>query len=42
MFHQGGPGRQGEVVQGGPLRVGGGPYEIGQILDLSNKTLESA
>ena len=40
--HHGGPGGQGEGVQDGPLRVGGGPYESGQILDLSNKTLESA
>ena len=28
-------------VQGGPLGVGGGPYESGKILDLRNKTLES-
>ena len=26
--HIGGPGGQGEGVQGGPLRAGGGPHEI--------------
>ena len=40
--HHGGPGGWGDGVQGGPLQIGGGPYESGIILNLSNKTLESA
>ena len=40
--HNGGTGGQGEGVQGGPLWVGVGPYDSDQILDLSNKTFESA
>ena len=30
-----GPGRQGEILHGRPLREGGGPYESGLILDLT-------
>ena len=41
--HQGGgPGGQGEEVQGGPLQVGGGPHESVYILELSSQTLETA
>ena len=38
----GGPGGQGEEVQGGPLQVGGGPHESAFMLELSNKSLETA
>ena len=33
--HLGGPGGQGEGVQGGPLQVGDGPHESGKMLELS-------
>ena len=39
--HGGGPGGQGEEVQGGPLQVGDGHNERGKSLELSNQNLET-